>query len=78
MPQPPSNKENASSGGEPLLLDVRQVSHLLGLGERTVWRLSSKGELPPPVSLGRAKRWSRRAIEEHVNSLTAKHAKRKV
>ena len=58
----------------PLLWDVRGVARALGLGVRTVWRLSSAGELPPPISIGRSKRWERRRIEAW---LAAKVAERK-
>ena len=51
---------------EALLWDVKGVARALGLGVRTVWRLSSSGELPPPISVGRCKRWERRAIEAYV------------
>ena len=51
-----------------LLLTVKEVAHLLGLGQRTVWRLSSIGELPPPIRIGRSRRWRRQAIEEYVDA----------
>jgi predicted DNA-binding transcriptional regulator AlpA len=45
---------------EPALLDARGVAALLAVSERTVWGLHSSGRLgPTPVSLGRARRWSR-------------------
>lgn len=54
--------------GEPLLIDVKEVARLLSLGVRTVWRLSGGGTLPKPISIGRAKRWERRAIVEFIRS----------
>jgi len=51
---------------KPILLTVRDVAFLLRLGERTVWRLCSIGELPAPISVGRSKRWTRRIIEKYV------------
>ena len=53
---------------ESILLTVREVAHLLAIGERTVWRLSSIGELPSPVSIGRSRRWCRRTIEDYVTA----------
>lgn len=50
----------------PLLLTVDEVARLLGISVRSVWRLTSLGELPGPITLGRSKRWARRAIEEYV------------
>lgn len=56
----------------PILLAVRDVAFLLGLGERTVWRLCGEGKLPPPISVGRSKRWTRQIIEEYVAEKIAK------
>ena len=64
----PSDRER--TGAESILLTVREVAHLLCLGERTVWRLSSTGELPSPICIGRSKRWCRRAIEDYVIAKT--------
>ena len=73
------NSESEQSGGpsgreqnevESILLSVREVAHLLCIGERTVWRLSSIGELPSPVCIGRCRRWGRRAIEDYVAAKT--------
>ena len=63
---------------EPILLSVGDVAYLLGLGERTVWRLSSAGELPGPISVGRSKRWWRQAIEDYVTAKarTADHGRK--
>ena len=51
-----------------LLLTVGHVARTLSLSIRTVWRLTSTGELPRPVSIGRAKRWERAAIEAYVKA----------
>jgi excisionase family DNA binding protein len=70
-------KETTVAGeSRPLLLDVKEVAHLLCLGERTVWRLSSGGVLPKPMSVGRSKRWHRRAIEEFVSQTGQPHQKK--
>jgi len=57
---------NLRNGDGRLLLDVREVAYALGIGVRTVWRLSSRGDLPTPISIGRARRWERRAIEAAI------------
>jgi excisionase family DNA binding protein len=49
-----------------LLLKVDQVALMLGLSERTVWRLVETGEIPRPIKLGRSVRWSRSTIERFV------------
>lgn len=45
--------DSRSSGYAPsLLVDVLEAAHLLSVGERTVWALVERGELPR-VRLGR-------------------------
>jgi len=53
----------------PLLLSVRDVAALLGLGVRTVWRMVAQGTFPgPTVSIGeRIRRWRRADVEAWVN-----------
>ena len=51
---------------ERLLLNVRGVSELLGISERTVWKMASCRELPAPLRIGRSQRWSKKALEEWV------------
>ena len=52
-----------------LLLTVKEVAALLGLSERTVWKLSSCGKIPQPARLGRSVRWSRKKLEEFVEQM---------
>ena len=51
---------------EKMLLNVRDVSQLLGLSERTIWKLSQCGELPAPVHIGRSVRWCKATLEEFI------------
>jgi excisionase family DNA binding protein len=51
---------------EPLLLDARAVAELLRVSAKTVQRLAAAGELPLPIRLGRAVRWSRQALEDWI------------
>ena len=46
-----------------LLLNASEVAAALGVSQRSVWRLSATGEIPPPVRIGRSVRWRRAAIE---------------
>lgn len=63
--------------GPPLLIDVREVARLLGISVRSVWRMTSRGDLPPPVRLGRSVRWKRASIiEEATGLLTPVHKRR--
>jgi excisionase family DNA binding protein len=42
---------------ERLLLSAAEVSSVLGVSSRTVWRLLSTGKLPEPVRIGGSVRW---------------------
>ena len=39
------------------LLDVMAVAHKFNISERSVWRAVQRGELLPPVRIGRCARW---------------------
>ena len=52
-----------------LLLPIEGVMDTVSLSRRTVWRLVSAGEFPPPVKVGRASRWRMADITEWVDSL---------
>lgn len=50
------------------LLDVRQVAELLGVHQRTVWRMSAAGDLPAPIKLSeRVVRWRLVDLERHLS-----------
>jgi predicted DNA-binding transcriptional regulator AlpA len=54
------------------LLRAREVAQRLGLGARTVWRLSRLGQLPAPVRFGpggRIVRWKATEIARYVAKL---------
>jgi predicted DNA-binding transcriptional regulator AlpA len=40
-----------------MLIKAPEFAKMLDMSERTLWRLLSKGELPPPVRLGGSVRW---------------------
>ena len=48
--KPPENFE--------LLIDSRKVAKLLQVSERTLWKMHTMGEMPPPIRIRRAVRWS--------------------
>jgi excisionase family DNA binding protein len=52
----------AAAGEPPLLLDAAGVARLLNVSTRTLWRLTDVGEFPPPVAVGRLRRWPRSAV----------------
>jgi excisionase family DNA binding protein len=41
-----------------LLLDNRELAQLLKLSPRTIWRMQNEGEMPAPLPIGRAVRFS--------------------
>ena len=47
-----------------MMLNCREVAKMLGVSERSVWRWSATGVLPPGVKIGSVVRWPRRAIED--------------
>lgn len=51
-----------------LTLNVNEVSHLLGVSRRTVYRLLDAGQIPKPFKLGSATRWRRSDIELFVQA----------
>ena len=52
------------------LLACREVADLLGLGERSVWRLSATGEIPSPVRVtSRVVRWRATDLARYVEGL---------
>lgn len=48
---------------QPELLDVMAVATLLSCSPRHVLRMARSGRMPPPVKVGRLRRWSCRSIE---------------
>jgi len=54
------------------LLTTKQAAHLVGCGERTLWRWSRSGIAPAPVRIGRgtraATRYPREALEEWIRN----------
>ena len=53
----------------PELLTVAQVAATLQLSERTVWRMTSTGDLPRPLRFGRAVRWRRQTILDRLRDM---------
>jgi len=51
-----------------LLVDTTQVAKLLKVCEKTVWRMQTTGEMPMPIRIGRAVRWSYEEIKAWVDA----------
>lgn len=49
-----------------LLIDNREAAKLLKVSERTLWRMWNEGEMPPPIRVGRAVRWSYEELKAWV------------
>ena len=56
----------------PDLLTVREVARRLSISERTVWRWTALGLLPPPVHPhARSTRWLAADIERYLEGLSS-------
>lgn len=63
---------------ESLLLTAPQVSELLGISTRHLWRMADSGQFPRPISLGlKLKRWSRSVVERWLAEQSANVATRR-
>ena len=51
---------------EPVLLTVKEVAEMLGLSERTVYRLADMGKMPRPVKIGAAVRLRRNELDTWI------------
>lgn len=66
--------QNAIFGGrkppedQGLLIDSRQAAKLLKVSERTIFRMHTHGEMPQPIRIGIAKRWSLEALKKWVEA----------
>ena len=54
-----------------LLLGVADMARMLGLGERTVWRLAGSGGLPAPLKIGRRRLWHLPTLERFISEKAA-------
>ncbi len=45
-----------------IAISARQLSQMLGVSLRHVWRLNSAGKLPKPIRLGGSVRWNREEV----------------
>jgi excisionase family DNA binding protein len=50
----------------PLLICADEVARMMGVSERTLWRLASAGSVPEPVRIGRNTRWRLAEIREWI------------
>lgn len=50
------------------LLTKHEVASICGLSERSVWRLSEKGDMPKPISIGGSRRWRESELRQWISS----------
>lgn len=51
-----------------LLIDTREACRLLKVSSRTLWRMYTSGEMPPPIRIGRAVRWGYDELQDWVRT----------
>jgi excisionase family DNA binding protein len=51
-----------------LLIDSRHAAKLLGIGERTLWRMWKSGKIPKPIRIGQSIRFSYEELQAWVNA----------
>jgi predicted DNA-binding transcriptional regulator AlpA len=61
-----SKQTVVSQMSEPLLLDAKQTSALLGIGRTHLYALHSSGRLPLPLRLGRRTLWRAEELKNWV------------
>jgi excisionase family DNA binding protein len=49
-----------------VLIPAEEVATMLGVSERTLWRLLSAGKLPEPVRIGRNTRWRAAEVRDWI------------
>jgi excisionase family DNA binding protein len=49
------------------LLSAEEVAAMLGVSERTLWRLLSAGKFPEPVRFGRSTRWRPADVKDWID-----------
>jgi predicted DNA-binding transcriptional regulator AlpA len=55
---------------------VKQVAELLTVSVREAWRLVARGELPPPVKIGRCSMWFESDMVKFQMQLRAQRERR--
>jgi len=56
------NQKQASSNPQSIAISAKQLSRLLGVSLRQVWRLNATAKLPKNIRLGGSRKWSRAEI----------------
>lgn len=51
-----------------ILVPAKTVARMLGVSERTIWRMVSAGKLMSPIKVSGNTRWRRQEIEDWISS----------
>ena len=62
----PAGKPNESRDDDMQLIAADRVAGLLGVSERTIWRLASAGRIVGPVKVGRCSRWRLQDVKRWI------------
>ena len=55
-------QEQVNQTQQPLAVSARELSAMLGVSLRQIWRLNATGRLPKPIRLGGSVKWRRSEI----------------
>ncbi len=59
-----TSKNQVSSSSQSIAISAKQLSQLLGVSLRQVWRLNATAKLPRPIRIGGSVRWNRAEVFE--------------
>ncbi|HEX4142978.1 MAG TPA: helix-turn-helix domain-containing protein [Pirellulales bacterium] len=51
-----------------LLIDIKEAAKLLKVSAGTVYHMHKNGDMPPPIRIGRAVRWSLDALKKWIDA----------
>ena len=52
----------------PTLINAHELAEILGISQRTIWRLISTGKLIQPIRIGTSVRWRLDQVNEWIES----------
>lgn len=61
-----------NAGAAPILLTIKQVSAMVGLGRSTIYARMQQGEFPPSLPLGAAVRWHQSEVMRWIGDQAAR------
>lgn len=52
----------------PKLINASDLAEMLGISERTIWRLIASGKLIQPIRIGKSVRWRLEQVNQWIES----------